>query len=328
MPVLSEEQIVALLNLPGVGPKTASAVVDLSERNGGSPGDLLAISHYARSAGIRMPEVTLNAVSAALEEAKRALDSLMSFGGAIVSFHSPTFPPLLRLIPNPPLLLFFRGNYRTLIERPTVAVVGTRDPSNYGVKWGRRIAEVLGEAGFAIVSGLAEGCDTAAHLGALDASAPTVAFLAHGFGRVYPRSNAALAERIVAEGGCLASEYAPGMPPRRSSFVERDRLQSGASRGIVVVETDIEGGTMHTVGFARQQNRLIAALSHSPGMAGFPKSRGNQRLISERVAMPIGTKEEVDLLIQRLREFWPVQEVGPFSSPKKRPRGDQLQFLP
>ena len=328
MPILNDEQIVALLNLPGVGPKTASAVVNFSEQNGGFSGDLFAISHHARSAGIRIPDIDVHAVALALDEARRVLDSLVGFGGTIISHHSPHFPPLLRTIPNPPLILFCLGNPGVLVDRPTVAVVGTREPSPYGIKWGRRIAEVMGAAGFTIVSGLAEGCDTAAHLGALDASAPTVAFLAHGFGRIYPKSNSALAERIVADGGCLATEYAPGSPPRRSSFVERDRLQSGASRGIVIVETDVEGGTMHTVGFAKLQNRLIAALRHSPAMAELPKSRGNQQLISEGIALPIGTKEEVSMLMQKLLGRSSAQGPIHVTSPVKPSRDGQLRFLP
>jgi DNA processing protein len=309
MPIISEEQIIALLNLPGVGPKTASAVIEHSRKSGEYFEGIEAMSRSARSAGIKLPEFASETAQSAMDDARRSLDALFSSGGSVVTFVSAKYPELLRRIPNPPLILFCLGSWAALTEKPTVAVIGTREPSAYGLKWGRRIAEVLGEQGFAIVSGLAEGCDTAAHQGALDVGAPTVAFLAHGFGRIYPKANEHLSERIVEEGGCLVTEYLPNTPPRRSSFVERDRLQSGASRGIVVVETDIEGGTMHTVGFAKTQRRLIAALNHPETLVGSPKSRGNRKLIEQGEAFGVGSKADVDLLVCKLLSSTPEQSA-------------------
>lgn len=298
---LTDEDLIALLHLPGVGRRTVAAVLRFSER-AGYDGDLASLSRFARSEGIRLPVIEQSAVHEAMERAKRSVDAVLSHEGVVVSLSSDSYPPLLRSIPNPPLMLFMMGNVEALRLRPTVAVVGTREPSTYGQKWGRRVAQVFGAQGYSIVSGLAEGCDTVGHAGALDVGAPTVAILAHGFGRIYPRSNAELAETIVHSGGCLVTEYLPGEPPRRSSFVERDRLQSGASLGVVVVETDIEGGTMHTVGFAQEQRRILAALDHPVSLRALPKSRGNQRLIGSGQAMGIGSKEDLEKLLARLGE--------------------------
>lgn len=309
MTAISEELIIALLNLPGVGPKTASAIIEHSRKSGEYFDGIEAMSRSARSAGVKVPEIAASTAQKALDDARRSLDALVSSGGSVVTFASTKFPELLRKIPNPPLLLFYLGNWSALIDRPTVAVIGTREPSTYGLKWGRRIAEVLGEQGFTIVSGLAEGCDTAAHQGALDAGTPTVAFLAHGFGRIYPKVNEGLAEKIVEDGGCMVTEYLPNTPPRRSSFVERDRLQSGSSRGIVVVETDVEGGTMHTVGFAKSQRRLIAALHHPDSLVGSPKSRGNRMLIDKGEAMGVSSKADVELLVCKLLSSTPEQSA-------------------
>lgn len=300
MIVISEEHIIALLNLPGVGPKTASAIIEHSRKSGEAYPEIGSMCRSARLAGIKLPEFEEPVIQQALDDARKSLDDLSSSGASVVTYLSPKYPDLLRKIPNPPIVLFALGNWSALVEKPTVAVIGTREPSAYGLKWGRRISVVLGEAGFSIVSGLAEGCDTVAHQGALDSGAPTVAFLAHGFGRIYPKSNERLAEQIIDSGGCLVSEYLPGTPARRSSFVERDRLQSGASRGIVVVETDIEGGTMHTVGFAKAQRRVIAALSHPDSLADTPKSRGNRMLIDRNEALGVSSKADVELLICRL----------------------------
>ncbi len=321
MAAINDEQIIALLNLPGVGSRTAWAIVQFAERSGESFASIETLSRSARAAGVKVPEFGAQEGVLALDEARRSLDALNTSGSVVIPCNSPQFPRLLTAIPNPPLMLFIEGNLEALTGRPTVAVIGTREPSNYGLKWGRRIAQVLGEAGFSIVSGLAEGCDTVAHQGALDSKSPTVAFLAHGFGRIYPKSNEKLARQIVAEGGCLATEYLPGEPPRRSSFVERDRLQSGASRGIVVVETDIEGGTMHTVGFAKAQKRLIATLDHPPSLLSLEKSRGNQMLIQRKEAYGIGSKEHVDAWIASLLNFSTETLARPLGQPAPNKKG-------
>jgi DNA processing protein len=213
-----------------------------------------------------------------LEQCER--DSITVLGKA------KPLPRLIQKIPNAPLLLFLMGDNH-VIEKPSVAIIGTREPTEYGKKSGRRIAKILAEEGWVITSGLAEGCDTEAHEGCLEGNGNTIAVIAHGFGKIYPQKNKELAGRIIDSGGCLVTEYPPGTPPTKSSFIERDRIQSGISCGIIVIETDVKGGTMHTVGYAEAQKRKIATLSHPAALLLGEKTRGNQQLIKDGRAIAL-----------------------------------------
>ena len=236
----------------------------------------------------------------AFSGADRVLEECARSGiGVAVEGESKFWDELWR-IPNAPLLVYYRGLAMTAASVPGVAVIGTREPSSFGVKSVHRIAMTCVKSGMSVVSGLAIGCDAAAHRGALDSGGPTIAVLAHGLHTVYPRQNRELAEEIVDKGGLLVSEYAPGVEFRSHQLVERDRLQAGLSRGLIVIETDVEGGTMHTVRFAQEQGRLIACINHKPSMREAAKSRGNQKLIREGVATPLDSKEDVAAYLGRL----------------------------
>jgi DNA processing protein len=214
-------------------------------------------------------------------------------GIAVLTPWYPGFPPALKAIPSDPLILYAKGNLELLKtdseDYRAAAVIGTTSPSEDGRAAALRVTEALCGRGFTIVSGLAEGCDTAAHKACLACGGRTVAVLAHGLDYCYPRQNQPLAKAIVERGGILLSEYAPGETPRRNYFVARDRLQSGLSLGLCVIEAEAAGGTMHTVNFAEKQGRPI-------GCAPLPAG-GNRLLLEERGAYPLGTGEEIERFI-------------------------------
>lgn len=220
--------------------------------------------------------------------AKRATDSNVH----VVGFHDPEYPEKLRNIPDPPAVLYVVGLLCPLKQK-SVAVVGTREPTSYGEKVAFRSGASAVEAGLVVVSGLALGCDTLGHRGCLSAQGTGVAVLAHGLDRVYPASNRDLADALIDGGGCLVSEYPVGMKPMRTAFAERDRIQSGLSDGVLVIETAEKGGTMHTVRFAGEQGRPLACITHPPHLASEPKTQGNQMLIHEGRAMPIHNTEDL-----------------------------------
>lgn len=307
--MLNEAQILALLSFKGVGP---TKVYNLMLRPDiGSPEALAEVFAQGFKQGTT-PDAA--AMKLAHERAEIEIDDMARIGIAVLGPNNPLFPAQLRMIPKPPVLLYAKGNIEAL-SKPAVAVIGTRDPTAYGVGSGRKIAARLAERGLVIVSGLAEGCDTAGHEGCLDAKGETVAVLAHGHGQVYPPKNADLAKRIIAENGCLVSEYRPGTEPSRYQFIERDRLQSGLSRAVFVVETGVKGGTMHTVGFALLQQRILAALEHSPKYLMHEKALGNRQLIFEAKAMPIKTPEDVQLLAERALAAPDAQPAIPIPEP-------------
>ena len=214
-------------------------------------------------------------------------------GVDIISFFDERYPLRLRTIDDPPVVLFVKGNIDALHAVNSVAVVGTREPTKFGERAAYTAGKLAAESGIVVVSGLALGCDTQAHEGCVSGNGLGVAVLAHGLERVYPASNRFLADRLLDCGGCLVSEVAVGVKPTRWGFAYRDRIQSGLSDRVLVVETDVKGGTMHTVEFSRKQQRPLACIDHPVSLLSETQSRGNQRLIREGLA--IGITDETQL---------------------------------
>ncbi len=186
------------------------------------------------------------------------------------------YPDLLAAIAGPPERLFIIGNPEVL-HLPALAIVGSRNPTKGGAQNAFEFARHLAGAGFCIVSGLAQGIDTAAHRGALAAGAPTIAFLGHGIDRVYPAVNRDLAHDIAGQ-GALVSEFPLGTAPNRALFPQRNRLISGVSLGTVVVEAARRSGSLITARLAAEQGREVFAI---PGSIHNPLSRGCHQLIRE-----------------------------------------------
>lgn len=178
-------------------------------------------------------------------------------GIRVVSIDSDEYPELLKQILDAPLVLFVKGSIRSFAENSNVAVIGTRDSTATGEKVASRVARWLSEEGWCVISGLAKGIDTAAHRGTLDAQGRTAAVMATPLNKVYPAENRQLANEILDNGGCWISELPLWGKFHKSSFVQRDRIQSGLSVAVIPVQTDVQGGTMHTVRYAEQQGRLV-----------------------------------------------------------------------
>jgi DNA processing protein len=188
----------------------------------------------------------------------------------MVSWYSPLYPPLLREIYDPPVLLFFRGKLPDP-QNPLVAIVGTRKPSPAASAQAFDIARGLGRGGISVVSGLAIGIDACAHRGNIEGGVPTVAVLGSGVDEVYPSSNRVLARRILETGGALLSEYPPGMGPRKWTFPARNRIISGLCRGVLIVEAPQKSGALITARFALDQNRDLWTASTGVEQAAQPE---------------------------------------------------------
>ena len=196
---------------------------------------------------------------------------------ACVVFGQPDYPPWLAAIPDPPAVLFVRGALAGL-HGSGVGIVGARRCTRYGSTVARNLAADLGRSGLVVFSGLALGIDSAAHVGALDAGATTVAVLGCGLARRYPRRNGELAERVVGSGGALVSEYPPDVPPLRHHFPERNRIISGLSRAVIIVEATEKSGSLITARMAAEQGRDVLVV---PGPVTGEKSAGCHRLIRQ-----------------------------------------------
>ncbi len=204
------------------------------------------------------------------------LVALQARGVRLVTADDPGFPAPLLEISYPPPYLFVKGEAR-LGAGPAVALVGTRQASHYGLRMSRRLARELAQAGVTVVSGLARGIDTAAHMGALEAGGPTLAVLGCGLDVVYPPENQELYRKIPTA-GALLSEFPLGTPPEARNFPIRNRLISGLAQAVVVVEAAAKSGTYLTVQYALEQGREVMAV---PGPADSPTSQGPHRLIQE-----------------------------------------------
>jgi DNA processing protein len=194
----------------------------------------------------------------------------------IVAWDDADYPRALLELGYAPPALFFVGR-RELLNRPALAIVGSRNATAQGAENARAFAQALSQAGLTIVSGLAVGIDAAAHEGALAGAGSTLAVVGTGLDRVYPARNRELAHRIAESGGML-SEFPPGTPPKESNFPRRNRLISGLSRGVLVVEAALVSGSLITARCAGDQGREVFAI---PGSIHSPLSKGCHRLIRE-----------------------------------------------
>ncbi len=212
-------------------------------------------------------------------------ECLSKQGIGMITPDEPDYPPLLTELADAPPLLYYRGHLRG--DEEVLAVVGSRQATAYGKSAARLLARDASAKGIVIASGLARGIDTAAHQGALESKGITWAFLGCGLDRVYPLENRHLAEEIL-ERGALISEFPPGAPPLAAHFPARNRLISGCSRGVVVVEAAERSGALITVDFALEQGREVFAV---PGPIFSPVSRGPHHLIRQGAKIVEGIED-------------------------------------
>lgn len=212
-----------------------------------------------------------------LELVNDDLNIIEKYGTSVTFIGNPEFPPLLHELPDPPFGIFWRGTLPDP-ERPLVAIVGTRTPTGDGSLAAAKLGQEFALAGIGVVSGLARGIDAFAHRGTLDGGGTTIAVLACGVEQIYPRSNALLASRIINNGGCILSEYAPGEEPLKFRFPQRNRLISGLARTVIVVEAPEKSGALITADFALEQGRDLAVYR---GTLDSSRGAGVRRLYKE-----------------------------------------------
>lgn len=218
---------------------------------------------------------------------QRCLDWLAGERRWLVTRDDPLYPPLLKRIPDAPVALFVAGDPNTLVA-PQIAIVGSRNATAGGLSHARSFAATLARAGFTITSGLAEGVDGMAHAGCLDAGGPTLAVAGTGLDRVYPARHRDLARRI-AGCGALVSQFPPGTEPLPGNFPARNRIISGMSLGVLVVEAGLKSGSLITARLANEQGREVFAI---PGSVHNPLSHGCHRLIRDGARL-VETADEV-----------------------------------
>jgi len=295
---LTTTALLTLMKLKGVGRVKALRAMPTAMTETDSGSCLDALEDVMARAGF--PPVGPTDLLEAWKMSERELERGRQTGVRAIPYHEAKYPARLRKMRAPPAVLFVKGSIEGLDARRSLAVAGTREPTPFGERVARRSGRTAAEMGFVVVSGLALGCATLAHEGCLRARGIGVAVLAHGLDMVYPAINGGLSERLLENGGCLVSEYPVGARPTRPAFVDRDRIQSGLSDGVLVIETDVNGGTMHTARFARNQDRKLACIEHPPDRSR-EKAGGNLKLIGDGVARPIRNREDLTDFLKSLK---------------------------
>ena len=256
----------------------------LLEAFGSATDALEALPDLSRKGGLKR---AIRICSSA--EAQTELDSATAIGARAVAKREPDYPALLRHIDSAPPLIYIKGNAE-LLRRETIAIVGSRNASANGKRLARIFATDLAGAGFTIVSGLARGIDTAAHEAAL--AKGTVAVLANGIDIVYPPENAGL-QKAIGQDGLLISEMPPGSEPREKSFPRRNRIISGLSHAVIIVEAALRSGSLITARFANEQGREVFAV---PGSPFDPRAEGTNRLISDGAHLLTKSQDVLDAI--------------------------------
>jgi len=224
---------------------------------------------------------------------EKVFKKIVERGINIIPNYDDRYPQLLKNIPYPPFLLYQRGEFDFRSFKKYIAIIGTRRATPYGKKAARFLARELAEDGWIVVSGLALGIDGEAHRGTLDGKGRTIAVLGTGVDIVYPGSNCDLAQAIIKQGGALISEFVPGFGPQRESFPVRNRLISGLSLGVVVVEAPVKSGALITVDFALEQGREVMAV---PGSIFSFQSGGTHQLINQGARLVQNINDIVEAL--------------------------------
>jgi len=238
------------------------------------------------------------------DQVDKLLEDTERIGANIITLKDAEYPRLLKEIYDPPILFWIKGNPEAL-SKPGVAVVGTRNASTYGKKQAEKLTTKLALEGLCIFSGLAYGIDTIGHKAALNAKGTTVAVLGSGIDNLYPKSNAEIANQIVKSGGAVISEFPPGAIPDKGNFPLRNRVVSGLSLGVVVMESGIKGGSMITAELALDQNREVFAVPHP---LNNPSGTGCNYLIKKGAAKLVQVVD--DILVELPIEYESDKKVA------------------
>ena len=285
--------LLILSSIPGIGPNRLRALVshfkDSHAIAGASAKELCAVEGIERKLAATIADFFRNAGSSSGRRfADQQLAKLDRVGGTVVTFWDKHYPSCLKRIYDPPPFVFVRGSFAEE-DNSSLAIVGTRSPTPYGIQMAERFSAELSRLGIPIVSGLARGIDTVAHSAALKAGGRTLAVIGSGIDVVYPPENKQLLERI-AEHGAVVSEFLMGAKPDAGNFPRRNRIISGLSLGTIVVETGIGGGAMITANMALDQNRATFAI---PSAVNEKRQSGTNLLIKEGKAALLESVDDI-----------------------------------
>jgi DNA processing protein len=297
------EACIALNMLPTVGPVRLRKLLEVFHE----PQQVLA----AKRDQLRKVEGIGNDVADQISSWESIVDlaaelkRIREFGAAVITQESPSYPKPLREIHAPPIVLYVWGELQDR-DHHAIGIIGARRTTHYGMESAKKIAYQIAYAGLTVISGLARGIDTAAHQGALAAKGRTIAVIGSGLSKLYPPENQALAEKIRNGNGAIVSEFSMEIEPDRQTFPMRNRIISGASHGLLVVEAGLNSGALITVSQALEQGRSVYAV---PGHINAPSAMGSNRLIQQGAKLVMSASDVLDDLQILLPETKPSPEA-------------------
>lgn len=299
--------ILTLQNIPRIGRKTIHKILNQTNPTSLKDTYILGIIKDTSLYNKRVVIPTLEDIATAKEKAFSQLNTAKEMGVEILTVLDAKFPTKLKNIEDYPVLIYCKGNIDLLYE-DCVAIVGTREPSVHGSKIANRLGTLFSDFNYTIVSGLALGCDTEAHKGCLDNKGKTIAVLGSGVDNIYPSANYELSEDILKNNGLLISEQPLGTHALKGTLIDRDRLQSALSEAVIVVEAGVNSGTMHTVGCAVEQDKLISVYKHDYKYHKLPSVQGNLQLLKDKTTIPIFDKDTIYKLHQNIQRRCSINE--------------------
>jgi DNA processing protein len=303
------EACIALNMLPTMGPVRLRKLLQVFE----TPDRILAAKRDALRAveGIGREVVEQITNWETLVDLPAELQRIRDFGAEVITAESPLYPIQLREIHSPPIVLYVWGEL-TERDRHAIAVIGSRRTTHYGLESAKKLSYQLAYAGLTVISGLARGIDTAAHQGALAAKGRTVAVIGSGLSKLYPPENAALAEKIRSGNGAVVSEFSMEIEPDRQTFPMRNRIISGWSQGLLVVEAGANSGALISVAQALEQGRNVYAV---PGHINASTAIGSNRLIQQGAKLVMDASDILD----DLQILLPASKPGPDTAVRPLP---------
>src|SRR6266480_1506565 len=312
---------VALNMTPGIGPRAAAKLL---ERFGSAEAVYRATRAELEKVRL-LPEAVDSIIARDLhEKAAAEIENVRKLGGDVLVLDDGVYPSLLREIYDPPITLYVKGAWSECLDQPCVAIVGSRKSSTYGQNAASMLARDLAQRGVTIVSGFARGIDAAAHRGAIEGGGRTVAVIGTGIDEVYPRDHKKLADEVLAAGGAIVTQFPLTTPPVSENFPYRNRIISGLSLGVVVVEAAESSGSLITARLAMEQNREVFAV---PGNITSRNSFGTNYLIKGAGAKLV--QQWQDVAAELPAEI--AAQLLPPPSRKSKKKGelvDQLQLAP
>jgi DNA processing protein len=315
---------IALNMTPGIGPRAAAKLLE----HFGSAEAVYRATRAELEKVRLLPEAVDSIIARDMHDpAAGEIEAVRKLGGDILILDDGVYPALLREIYDPPITLYVKGAWSECLDQPCVAIVGSRRCSTYGQNAASMLARDLAQRGVTIVSGFARGIDAAAHRGAIEGGGRTVAVIGTGLDQVYPRDHRKLAEEVLKSGGAIVSQFPLATPPVSENFPYRNRIISGLSLGVIVVEAAENSGSLITARLAIEQNREVFAV---PGNITSRNSFGTNYLIKGAGAKLIQQWQDVaaELPPQIAAKLLPPPLGQTGDKKKEKSLADQLAFVP